>query len=103
MKRILAVMAALACAGCVAPPATIIKGSLAGVPFYLKSPKEIAIENLNLMVVSNAVTLSIARLGSTNSPQVIQTTAAAQVDMINAVGAQVQQAVATGMKAAAKP
>lgn len=90
--------------GCVNPPATKIKGEVNGKPFSLESPKQVDMKNFKLHCAANGdVDLSIEQLGSTNSPDVIQTTGAAQVGMINAVGnvaaqvaSQVVQGIATG-------
>ena len=87
------ITASLLC-GCVSPPATKITGTVDGVPFSINSPKQVDMTGFKLHADKNAGTfdLTIDRIGSTNSSDVIQTTGAAQVAQINAVGNAISQA-----------
>jgi hypothetical protein len=105
--KLLAMMAAIAFAGagCVnlVVPKTVIKGSIAGKPFSLTSPKDSELTGLQITANTNGeVTITIERLAAKMNPAVISMTGDAQVSIINAVGEQVQAAMASGMKAAAK-
>lgn len=88
--------------GCVAPPATDISGEFDGHPFRIKSPKQVDMTGfkLNADKTKGTFDLTIDRLGSTNSSDVIQTTGAAQIGLVNAVGnaaGQVAQQIVQGM------
>lgn len=83
----------LSLAGCVSPPATEISGTVDGVPFKIKSPKQVDMTGFHLAADKQKQTfnLDIDRLGSTNSSDVIQTTGAAQAAQINAFGNAISQ------------
>ena len=87
----------LALAGCVSPPATRITGTVDGVPFSVSSPKQVDMAGFKLHAdkQNGVFDLTIDRLGSTNSPDVIQTTGSAQVAQIKAFGDALSQAVST--------
>lgn len=97
----------LAClTGCVGwiVPKTSITGSVGGQPFSLQSPKDVEIGSLNVKAETNGtLSLCISNMVSKNNPAVIQTTADAQVQLINAVGAQIMQAASKGAAGAVKP
>jgi uncharacterized membrane protein len=91
--------------GCMAwqVPKTTIAGSIGGKPFYLSSPKNTTLSGLQVTAATNGtVSISVSNLTAQMDPNVITTTADAQVKMINAVAASVAGAVGTATAAAAK-
>lgn len=91
--------------GCsIGVPSTKIIGNLKTGKFSIKAPKDYQIGTLHVSADTNGnVTVDLSQLNATNSPQVIAGSAAGQVDIINAVGAQVGNAAAMAVKAAVKP
>lgn len=80
-------------------PSTQISGSVGGAPFTFKGPKDVEIGSLNATANKDGtISLSISNLTSKNNPAVIQTTADAQVGIINAA---IQGAATLSGKAAA--
>jgi hypothetical protein len=96
-----AALLSLLVTGCVSPPATRISGTVDGVPFSITSPKQVDMAGFHLRADKSNGTfdLAIDRLGSTNSADVIQTTGAAQVAQIKALGDALSQAVSTAGQA----
>lgn len=104
MFKYTSILAAVLFTGCVAVPSTRIKGNLKTGVFSIKAPKDYQIGTLHVSADTNgAVTVDLSQLSATNSPQVIMGSAIGQVDIINAVGAQVGNAAAMAVKAAVKP
>lgn len=102
-KVLLAGLSLLLCAGCVnlIVPKTTIKGSIAGAPFAISSPKDSTLNGLNIVAYTNGeVQVHIDSLTAKMNPDVISMSAAAQVDIINAMSAAIQSAMASGAKAA---
>lgn len=103
LKLALSLMAALACAGCMnlIVPKTEIKGSIAGQPFSVVSPKDSTLEGLQISASTNGnVTVSINSLTAKMNPDVISMTGAAQVQLIDAISSAIQAAMINGAKTA---
>lgn len=99
--RTLALLPLLALCGCMAlsVPRTEIEGSLGGQPFRLATPKDsklkdlmIEVRNLDAFGGTNFTSICIGSLEANMSPEVITTTSAGQVQMINAVAEQIKAA-----------
>lgn len=97
--RTLALLPLLALCGCMAlsVPRTEIEGSLGGQPFRLTTPKDsklkelmIEVRNLDAFGGTNFTSICIGSLEANMSPEVITTTSAGQVQMINAVAEQIR-------------
>lgn len=88
--------------GCINVPTT--KMSFGKLKY--SNPKQDQIGNFELSIKDtngNVMTLKASNISATNNAQVISTSSAGQVDIINAVGAQVGNAAAMAVKAAVKP
>ena len=99
--KTLALLPLLALCGCMAlsVPRTEIEGSLGGQPFRLATPKDsklkdlmIEVRNLDAFGGTNYTSICIGSLEANMSPEVITTTSAGQVQMINAVAEQIKAA-----------
>lgn len=99
--KTLALLPLLALCGCMAlsVPRTEIEGSLGGQPFRLATPKDsklkelmIEVRNLDAFGGTNFTSICIGSLEANMSPEVITTTSAGQVQMINAVAEQIKAA-----------
>jgi hypothetical protein len=99
--KTLALLPLLALCGCMAlsVPRTEIEGSLGGQPFRLATPKDsklkelmIEVRNLDAFGGTNFTSICIGSLEANMSPEVITTTSAGQVQMINAVADQIKAA-----------
>lgn len=96
-----ALLPLLALCGCMAlsVPRTEIEGALGGQPFRLATPKDsklkelmIEVRNLDAFGGTNFTSICIGSLEANMSPEVITTTSAGQVQMINAVAEQIKAA-----------
>ena len=97
MKNVLASILIVILTGCVAVPST----TLSFGNFKYKSPKDADIGSLDITVNTNGtVHIKASKVNATNNPDVINSSAQGQVDIINAVGAQVGNAAAMAVKAA---
>jgi hypothetical protein len=106
MKPLLLIPLLCLC-GCVASsvPKTVLSGSLGGQPFALQTPKDSELKNLMIEVRgsdtwggSNYTAISIESLKANMNPAVITTTAEGQVQMIQAVGAEIRATAASAAK-----
>ncbi len=98
----LAAVVGVGLCGCVAVPKTKITGTIAGAPFEVVSPKDSDLAGLEISADTNGtVRIRVEKLSARMNPEVITTTAAGQVALINAAADAVTKAVAAGMAAAA--
>jgi len=97
----LALLPLLALCGCMAlsVPRTELEGTISGQPFRLATPKDSKLKDLMIEVRSldafggtNFTSICIGSLEANMSPEVITTTSAGQVQMINAVAEQIKAA-----------
>lgn len=110
MKKLLCILPliALCCAGCVGltVPRTTISGVINGQPFSVSSPKDSKLNGLEIVSQSggltNFVAVRIQSVETRMNPEVISTTADAEVKMIQAVGSEIRSAAASAATAAAK-
>ncbi len=80
-------------------PRTTIKGSIAGQPFLVSSPKDSTLQGLTVTADTNgAVSIKLQSLTATMNPEVITTTGDAQQKMIQTVIDGVIAAMAAGAK-----
>ena len=102
MKTAIALAAIALLTGCVAVPQTAIKGTVAGKPFSLSSPKDSELLGLKVVADTNGtVTITIQSLKCRMNPDVITMTGEAQVKIIQAVANGVSSAMGTAGGAAA--
>jgi hypothetical protein len=89
------------CANALVPKGEI-SGSVGGVPFKIKSPKDVKIGKVIASVSTNGVaSLEIDDLQANMNPAVVQMSGDAFVNGVNAVGTQVISGVKAGVEAAA--
>ena len=105
MKARLARLLLLPLCGCMnlIVPKTEISGSIGGQPFKYSGPKDQTLGSLTLTASTNgAVSITVSNLSAKMNPDVISMTSKAQVDIINALSAAIQQAMISGATSAAK-
>jgi len=89
----------LVLSGCVSwiVPKTVISGSIGGQPFSYSGPKDQTVGLLRITATTNGtISITVSNLSARMNPDVITTSAAAQVDLINALSAAIQQAMLSG-------
>lgn len=104
---LLACGAAALLSGCAllqpAVPTTVLTGKIGGQAFEIRNPKQTTISNLSVEIATNgAAKLTIGGLSSVNDSNVVGAGYSGQADFVNAVGAQLNQAVQNGAALAAK-
>lgn len=76
-------------------PRTHISGTIAGQPFTIEAPKDAKLRGLEVIAEADgSVSIAIAELETRMNPDVISTTADAQVKMFEAVGREIRTTAA---------
>jgi hypothetical protein len=87
MKKTLSILAcSLVLAGCSLAPESKLSGSYQGKPFSLRLPKDAEWKNVKDDVTTNGVHFEAESISTMNNPEVINSTAAGRVTIIDASG-----------------
>lgn len=83
-------------------PKTAISGKIMGQPFELETPKDTSLEQLEITVTTNTVSIKIHALTAVMNPTNITATGNASAQLSAAQGAAFEQGINAGANVAAK-
>lgn len=100
-NKILATLSCIILAGCVEPPANMLKLHTPKGDYTWTSPKNVTMEGLKAMVSPDGtIDIVVNHISSTNDPQVISKTAAGQAALVREYGKAMNSAFTNGINAA---